>query len=157
MTSEPARSEGEERNEMAGHEYIFKEPFEPTIELTRDGIIESGVYVRRKVVLDTAQDRVNTTKTGPQTEFKASTSEKATSEASPNKPSTSRHPGRRAETEQGKRRKASARQARWRAKKAELLATRRAASGALPRLSRGQDCSKSPLRAPGFTSESTTR
>jgi hypothetical protein len=29
-------------------EYILKEPFEPSVELTKDGIIESGVYVKRK-------------------------------------------------------------------------------------------------------------
>jgi hypothetical protein len=29
-------------------EYILKEPFQPSVELTKDGIIESGVYVKRK-------------------------------------------------------------------------------------------------------------
>ncbi len=105
----------------AGREYIFKEPFEPTIELTKDGIIESGVYVRRKVVADIAHGRVNTPKTDHQAGFEASTSENASPEAPPNKPSTSRGPGRRPVNEQSKREKASARQARWRAKKAELL------------------------------------
>jgi hypothetical protein len=107
--------------QWAGYEYIFKEPFEPSIELTRDGIIESGVYVRRRVAVDIAQDRVNTPKTGQQAGFGASTSANGDRGAPPNKPSTSRGPGRRPATEQSKREKASARQSRWRAKKAELL------------------------------------
>jgi hypothetical protein len=108
--------------QWAGYEYIFKEPFEPTIELTKDGIIDSGVYVRRKIVVDIAQDRVNAPETGQQTEFEASTSENRSAEALPNKASTSKGPGRHPATEQSKRQKASVRQARWRAKKAELLA-----------------------------------
>ncbi len=107
--------------QWAGYEYIFKEPFEPTIELTKDGIIESGVYVRRKVVLDIAQDRVNALKTGQQAGFEPSTSANGSDGAPPNKTSTSRGPGRPPLSEQSKRLKASARQARWRAKKAEVL------------------------------------
>lgn len=33
-----------------GFEYVLKSPFEPSIELTKDGIVESGVYVRREVM-----------------------------------------------------------------------------------------------------------
>ncbi len=39
----------EEKPFHPGYEYIFKEPFEPALELTKAGIIESGVYVRREV------------------------------------------------------------------------------------------------------------
>jgi len=110
--------------QWAGYEYIFKEPFEPTIELTRDGIIESGVYVRRKIVVDIDQDRVNAVKTGQQAGFEASTSANRCVEAPPNKTSTSRRPGRSPESEQSKRQKASVRQARWRAKRALLTGER---------------------------------
>lgn len=103
----------------AGYEYIFKEPFEPAIELTKDGIIESGVYVRRKVVVDIAQDCVNAPKALQQAAFEASTSANGYTEAPPNKASTNRGPGRPPVSEQSKRKKASARQARWRAKKAQ--------------------------------------
>jgi hypothetical protein len=104
-----------------GYKYIFKEPFEPTIELTKDGIIESGVYVQRKVVADIAHDRIDALKVGQQAGFEASTSANGSSGAPPNKASTSRGPGRPSVSEQSKREKTSARQARWRAKKAEPL------------------------------------
>jgi hypothetical protein len=118
--------------QWAGYEYVFKEPFDPTIELTRDGIVESAVYVGRKVVGDIAHDLVNAPKTGQQAGFEASTSENASAEAPPNKTSTSRGPGRRPATEQSKRQKASARQARWRAKKAELLVASLGGDASLP-------------------------
>ncbi len=134
MTNEPARTESDRREmQWAGYQYILKEPFEPTIELTKDGIIESGVYVRRKIVVDIARDRVNAPKTGQQAEFGASASENWSSEIQPNKTSTSRGPGRPPVSEQSKRQKASVRQARWRAKKTELLVAKLAASRMLPK------------------------
>jgi len=47
LLSAPSVPEPKERYFHAGQEYVFKEPFDPSIELTKDGIIESGVYVRR--------------------------------------------------------------------------------------------------------------
>lgn len=41
--------EQEEKSFHPGYEYIFKEPFEPALELTKGGVVESGVYVQRKV------------------------------------------------------------------------------------------------------------
>jgi hypothetical protein len=48
----------------ADDEYVLKEPFEPSIQLTKDGLVPSGVYIKRKIAVSTPTSGTSVTHQG---------------------------------------------------------------------------------------------